>query len=74
ASPADFESIKSQQGRCQRFYTVWADQYLQQPGLTLLEVAYLLGFADPSNFFRAFRRWFGCTPNEYRARRQERLG
>ncbi|MER0929541.1 helix-turn-helix domain-containing protein, partial [Pseudomonas aeruginosa] len=55
-------------------YTVWADQYLQQPGLTLLEVAYLLGFADPSNFFRAFRRWFGCTPNEYRARRQERLG
>ncbi|OKS28847.1 AraC family transcriptional regulator, partial [Pseudomonas aeruginosa] len=25
-------------------------------------------FADPSNFFRAFRRWFGCTPNEYRAR------
>ncbi len=24
ASPADFESIKSQQGRCQRFYTVWA--------------------------------------------------
>ena len=47
-----------------------AEQYLQQPGLTLLEVAYLLGFADPSNFFRAFRRWFGCTPNEYRARRQ----
>ncbi len=35
-----------------------AEQYLQQPGLTLLEVAYLLGFADPSNFFRAFRRWF----------------
>lgn len=51
-----------------------ADQYLQQPGLTLLEVAYLLGFADPSNFFRAFRRWFGCTPNEYRARRQGRPG
>ena len=51
-----------------------AEQYLQQPGLTLLEVAYLLGFADPSNFFRAFRRWFGCTPNEYRARRQERPG
>ncbi|PZQ27903.1 MAG: AraC family transcriptional regulator, partial [Ectopseudomonas oleovorans] len=37
--------------------------------LTLLEVAYLLGFADPSNFFRAFRRWFGETPGEYRSRR-----
>ncbi|MCQ4271939.1 MULTISPECIES: AraC family transcriptional regulator [Pseudomonas] len=44
-----------------------AEQYLAQPNLTLLEIAYLLGFADPSNFFRAFRRWFGSTPGEYRA-------
>lgn len=36
--------------------------------MTLLEIAYLLGFADPSNFFRAFRRWFDATPGEYRAR------
>lgn len=43
-------------------------QYLAQPSLTLLEIAYLLGFADPSNFFRAFRRWFGTTPGEYRTR------
>ncbi|MNW12095.1 HTH-type transcriptional regulator VirS [compost metagenome] len=41
---------------------------LAQPNLTLLEVAYLLGLADPSNFFRAFRRWFAITPGEYRAR------
>lgn len=46
-----------------------AEQYLGQVDLTLLEVAYLLGFADPSNFFRAFRRWFGETPGEYRAQR-----
>ncbi|WP_086936647.1 MULTISPECIES: AraC family transcriptional regulator [Pseudomonas] len=45
-----------------------AEQYLAQPGMTLLEIAYLLGFADPSNFFRAFRRWFDTTPGEYRAR------
>lgn len=45
-----------------------AEQYLAQPGMTLLEAAYLLGFADPSNFYRAFRRWFGVTPGEYRAR------
>ncbi len=45
-----------------------AAQYLAKPDITLLEVAYLLGFADPSNFFRAFRRWFDCTPGEYRAR------
>ncbi|WP_416426195.1 AraC family transcriptional regulator [Pseudomonas sp. App30] len=45
-----------------------AEQYLAQPHMTLLEAAYLLGFADPSNFFRAFRRWFDTTPGEYRAR------
>jgi AraC-like DNA-binding protein len=39
--------------------------------MTLLEIAYLLGFADPSNFFRAFRRWFDATPGEYRARLME---
>ncbi|AZD71960.1 AraC family transcriptional regulator [Pseudomonas chlororaphis] len=48
-----------------------AEQYLAQPSMTLLEIAYLLGFADPSNFFRAFRRWFDATPGEYRARLQE---
>ncbi|MDT8904212.1 AraC family transcriptional regulator [Pseudomonas sp. CCNWLW56] len=46
-----------------------AEQYLTQPDMTLLEIAYLLGFADPSNFFRAFRRWFDTTPGEYRAAR-----
>ncbi|UYP28966.1 AraC family transcriptional regulator [Pseudomonas sp. Z8(2022)] len=45
-----------------------AEQYLGQVDLTLLEVAYLLGFSDPSNFFRAFRRWFDETPGEYRIR------
>jgi AraC-like DNA-binding protein len=45
-----------------------AEQYLAVPRMTLLEIAYLLGFADPSNFFRAFRRWFDLTPGEYRLR------
>ena len=46
-----------------------AEQYLARADLALLEVAYLLGFADPSNFFRAFKRWFAITPGEYRAQR-----
>ncbi|MET1078452.1 MAG: AraC family transcriptional regulator [Pseudomonas sp.] len=50
-----------------------AQQYLAQPNLTLLEAAYLLGFADPSNFFRAFRRWFAATPGEYRLRHLQGL-
>ncbi|MCJ8169020.1 AraC family transcriptional regulator [Atopomonas sediminilitoris] len=47
-------------------------QYLAQANLSLLEVAYLLGFADPSNFFRAFRRWFAMTPGEYREQKSTR--
>ena len=41
-------------------------QYLGQPPLTLFEIACMLGFADPSNFFRAFKRWFGLPPGQYR--------
>lgn len=32
------------------------------------EISYLLGFAEPGNFSRAFRRWYGKTPSEYRLR------
>ncbi|HLD68218.1 MAG TPA: AraC family transcriptional regulator [Pseudomonas sp.] len=40
--------------------------YLQHSGLSLLDVAYLLGFSEQSSFSRAFRRWHGCAPSVYR--------
>ena len=41
--------------------------YLQQPALTITEIAFLLGFADSSNFTRAFKRWKGAPPSSFRA-------
>ena len=42
--------------------------YLTSGVPSLAEVAYLLGYSEPSAFHRAFRRWTGVTPLEYRAR------
>jgi AraC-like DNA-binding protein len=36
--------------------------------LSLSEIAYLLGYAEQSTFFRAAQRWFGESPGGYRAR------
>lgn len=44
-----------------------ARELLRNTGLTLNEVALQLGFAEPSAFFRAFKKWEGCTPGQYRA-------
>jgi AraC-like DNA-binding protein len=37
-------------------------RYIADRRLALGEVAYLLGFAEPSPFHRAFKRWTGMTP------------
>ncbi len=44
-----------------------AARHLRETGLTVEAVAALLGYQDTSNFRRAFRRWYGVTPSEYRA-------
>jgi AraC-like DNA-binding protein len=42
--------------------------YLRDRKHTLTEIAYLLGYSEVSAFNRAFRRWTGSTPSEYRRR------
>jgi len=41
--------------------------YLRDPGCAISETAYLLGFSDSSSFSRAFKRWSGQSPSQYRA-------
>lgn len=43
-----------------------AVSYLRNPDVSIAEVAFLLGFSDPSAFNRAFRRWIGDTPGNWR--------
>lgn len=46
-----------------------AREHLQAGSLTVQEVAFALGYTDLANFRRAFKRWHGISPSEYRAER-----
>lgn len=44
-----------------------ARYYLTSTDLTHMEISFLLGFGEPSSFFRAFQSWTGMTPEEVRS-------
>jgi len=43
---------------------------LSQTDESIGEIVYLTGFSEPSTFYRAFKRWEGITPIEYRNQHQ----
>ena len=61
-------------------YQKLLDEAREQEALRLLthsplsveQIAWQLGYADPSNFNRAFRRWQSCTPQAWRLQRNLR--
>jgi len=49
-----------------------ATQHLQRPGASVEQIALITGFSDSANFRRAFLRWTGMTPAQFRRQQQQR--
>jgi AraC-like DNA-binding protein len=47
---------------------------LKQPRVKLIDVATELGYTDSANFTRAFKRWAGVSPREFRQQHQNSRG
>ena len=47
-----------------------AIEYVKDGAIHLPELAFLLGFSEQSSFQRAFKRWTGMPPGQYRRRAQ----
>lgn len=48
-----------------------AKRYLSDSTLTVVDAAFLLGFSEQSAFQRAFKRWTGLTPGDFRRKLQQ---
>jgi AraC-like DNA-binding protein len=43
-----------------------AEHLLANPSLAIADIAFKLGYSEPTSFQRAFRQWTGTTPMEFR--------
>jgi len=43
-----------------------AAHYMEQAEMSINEITFLLGFSEPANFSRAFKRWTGVSPSAFR--------
>jgi AraC-like DNA-binding protein len=43
---------------------------LADPTIPIEAISYQAGFSQRSAFYRTFKRWYGCTPMQYRRARR----
>jgi AraC-like DNA-binding protein len=51
-----------------------AGRYISESTLAIGEVAYLVGYSEPAPFHRAFKRWYGMTPEAFRQKQRRGSG
>lgn len=47
--------------------------YIDESHLSLHEIGYLLGFSEQASFTRAFKRWTGASPSQYRKQQADKV-
>jgi AraC-like DNA-binding protein len=57
-----------------RYRVRQACRYMMSPTASITDIAYNVGFSDPSYFTRVFRRYLGISPSEYVAANDECAG
>lgn len=60
-----YQKLKDQLRRDMALY------YLDQPAVSIQDISEKLGFAEPSTFHRAFKKWTNMTPGDYRSQDQK---
>jgi len=65
--------VSYQELRDEVSYTI-AGQLLNDTDLAINQIAISLNYADARSFIRAFRRWSGTTPAQWRARQKQSRG
>jgi AraC-like DNA-binding protein len=45
-----------------------AINYMREPQFRLTDISEMLGYSDLTVFSRSFKRWFGISPQQWRAR------
>ena len=57
-----------------RFRVFQACRFLSSPAANIADVAYCVGFSDPSYFTRVFKRYIGVAPSEFLAANDDTVG